>query len=160
MIIDRIENAPLYVGLGKRIATALDYLGKTDFSRVPPGRCEIDGANLYALVQEYPTKPRETARWEAHRRYIDVQYLVSGVERIGYSPISSLQVIEAYDENKDALFLAGEGDFLLMRPGMFMVLWPEDAHMPGIAVAAPATAGKPTPAKKVVVKVLAEKTTA
>ena len=148
MIIDRIENAPLYLGLGKRIAAALDYLRGTDFSRVPTGRCDLDGASLYALVQEYATRPRETARWEAHRRYIDVQYLVSGVERIGYANLARLKVAEAYDEKKDALFLSGEGDFLLMRPGMFMLLWPEDGHMPGIAAETPA------PAKKVVVKVL------
>ena len=148
MIIDRIENAPLYVGLSKRTAAALAYLRKTDFSRMPAGRSDLDGANLYALVQEYDSRPCDTACWEAHRRYIDVQYLVSGVERIGYAQLSSLQVTQAYDEKNDALLLSGDGDFLLMRPGMFMVLWPEDAHMPGIATAAPA------PVKKVVVKVL------
>ena len=149
MIVDRIENATLYLGLGKGMAAALDYLRKTDFSRLKPGRSDLDGANLYAMVQEYSTRLREADRWEAHRRYIDVQYLVSGEERIGYANLSRLKVVEAYDASKDALFLSGEGDFLLLRPGTFMILWPEDAHMPGIAAASPA------PAKKVVVKVLA-----
>ena len=150
MIIDRIDNAPLYVGLGKRIAAALEYLRQTDFARLAPGRYDLDGDNVYALVQEYTTKPRDKGRWEAHRRYIDVQYLAAGIERIGYANAQRLTVTEAYDAAKDALFLEGEGDFLLMRPGMFMMLAPEDAHMPGLAAAAPA------PAKKVVVKVLVQ----
>jgi YhcH/YjgK/YiaL family protein len=149
MVVDRLSNAPMYHGLGKRMEAALEYLRKTDFSRIAPGRYEIDGANVYALVQEYLTKPKEQGRLEAHRRYVDVQYVVEGVERMGYASLEGLKVSQAYDEAKDCLFLEGDADFFLAPAGTFAIYGPQDAHMPGIAIE------RPERVKKVVVKVLA-----
>ena len=143
MIIDRIENAGLYSGLGERIALALASL-KTPRE---PGRYELDGTNVFALVQQYQTKPMAEGKWEAHRKYTDVQFVVEGVERIGWAPVSKLTVTEPYDETKDIAFYKGNGDFVTVPAGYFVILYPEDAHMPGIAV------DKPSPVKKVVVKV-------
>jgi biofilm protein TabA len=92
------------------------------------------------------TKEQADARWEAHRRYIDLQYLVRGTERIGYALVERMRA-EPYDEQKDVMWLSGNGDFATLTPGLLMMLWPQDAHMPGIAV------GSPAPVKKVVVKI-------
>ena len=146
MIIDQLKNAPLYFGVNKGLATAFQYLQNTDLTKVPPGKYEIDGSNVYALVQEYETKSKEKGRWESHRRYLDVQYVFKGVEQIGYANLEQLQAGE-YDEAKDFWALSGEGDFLVVRAGTFVILAPQDGHMPGIAVSSP------QPVKKIVVKV-------
>lgn len=147
MVIDQLKNAALYFGMHPRLADAFRYLRETDFSKIEPGKYEIDGSNLFALIQNYDPKPREQARWEAHRKYIDVQYVLSGGELFGYAPLERLGSV-AYDEAKDFHELKGEGDFLQAPAGTFLILYPEDAHMPGIA--GPGT----RPVKKIVVKVL------
>jgi YhcH/YjgK/YiaL family protein len=98
-------------------------------------------------VQQYQTKPLAEGKWESHRKYIDVQYVEEGVERIGWTPVAGLTVTEPYDEAKDIAFYQGDGDFVTVPAGSFVILFPDDAHMPGIAV------DKPSPVKKVVVKV-------
>lgn len=143
MIVDRIESAGLYASLGERIALALTSVQTPH----EPGRYELDGDKVFALVQRYQTKPLAEGKWESHRKHIDVQFVVSGVERIGWTPISRLTLTEPYDETKDIAFYKGNGDFVTVPEGSFVILFPEDAHMPGIAV------DEPSPVTKVVVKV-------
>ncbi len=143
MIVDRIESAGLYSSLGERIALAL----KSVQTPHEPGRYELDGEKVFALVQRYQTKPLAEGKWESHCKHIDVQFVVSGVERIGWAPISRLTLTELYDETKDVAFYKGNGDFVTVPEGSFVILFPEDAHMPGIAV------DEPSPVTKVVVKV-------
>lgn len=147
MIIDRIENRASYSGLAPHLITALTYLHDTDFAALALGRYAIQGEEIYAMVQAYATKDVSQGVWEAHRRYIDVQYVVEGNERMGYASLSDLTVSQAYDDKDDYLLLQGKGDFLTMSPGTFIVLGPQDAHMPQIAVG---TSGE---VRKVVVKV-------
>ena len=146
MITDRLTNAHLYMHLGPRIQQAFEYLQHTDLLSLPPGRYELDGKNLYVMSQEYLSKLPDQGKWEAHRRYIDLQYITSGVERIGYAHLSRLAQGE-YNPEKDFHALTGEGDFITLSSGDFLLLFPDDAHMPGMAV------GNPVPVKKVVVKI-------
>lgn len=146
MIIDRLTNSNLYTALHPRIKSAFDYLQKTDFSALQAGKYEIDGLNLYAMLQQYETKPKSQGVWEAHRRYIDLQAVLQGTEILGYANTSRLTP-GAYEPAKDFLPLSGEGDFLTLQSGSFVLLFPEDAHMPGIAF------GLPQPVKKIVVKI-------
>ena len=150
MVIDHLKNAALYAGMHPRMKDAFRYLQKTDFSKIEPGRYEIDGADLFVLIQHYDPKLREKARWEAHRKYIDVQYVLSGSELFGYAPLERLSSV-AYDEAKDFHELKGNGDFLQAPAGTFLILFPQDAHMPGIA--GPASQF----VKKIVVKILLAK---
>ena len=143
MIIDQIANSHYYHALNPKIRRAFDYIHQTDLLASNIGKYEIDGENLYALVQQYNTKKKEQGVWEAHRRYIDLQYIIQGMERIGYANLTRLTHGE-YDTNKDFLPLDGEGDFLTLQSGSFIILLPQDAHMPGIAVVSPA------PVKKVI----------
>lgn len=141
MIIDQLKNASLYLGVNEKLAAAFHYLENIDPSSINPGKYEIDGSNIYALVQRYVTKPRENGLWEAHRKYIDVQYIVNGVELIGYANLESLKAGE-YDEAKDFLPLQGDGDFLVVRAGTFVIFTPQDAHMPCLTVTIPQTVEK------------------
>jgi YhcH/YjgK/YiaL family protein len=146
MIIDRISNSHLYAALSPKIKRAFDYIQRTDLPALDTGTFELEGRSLYVIVQEYATKPKEQGRWEAHRRHIDLQYIIRGMERIGYAHVNHLEE-GSYDANKDIVTLSGEGDFLTLKSGHFMLLMPEDGHMPGIAVRGPAFV------KKTVVKI-------
>lgn len=148
MIADAVHNSRLYRGLSPRIALAFDYLLGTDLPGADVGTCEIDGTQVYAIIQEYDTLPRTQGVWEAHRRCIDLQCVLAGTERIGYAPIGRLAQ-GAYDQARDVLPLSGEGAFLTLGPGDFMLLFPDDAHMPRIAD------GVPSPVRKVVIKIVA-----
>jgi YhcH/YjgK/YiaL family protein len=147
MITDSLAHARVYVALGSRLQQAFDYLRQTEFSGLAPGTYEIDGRNLYAVVQRYTTKPMQQGKWEAHRRYLDVQFVAAGIERIGYAAGSSMGP-GLYDEERDFEELTGVGDYVTLRAGDLMVLWPGEGHMPGVA------AGSPSEVTKVVVKVL------
>ena len=86
MIFDTLENIKNYEGLG-RVYTALKFLADTDFSKVELGRYELQGDDIFYMVQRYETDPDKTIS-EAHKKYIDIQYMVDGEEIIGVSPIS------------------------------------------------------------------------
>jgi YhcH/YjgK/YiaL family protein len=146
VVCDLLANAHLYSGLGPRVAQGLQFLTDTDLASLAQGRHELDGARLYALVSEYAPKPPAEGRWEAHRRYLDLQYVVSGVERMGVAPYSRMKETE-YQIDRDLAWLEGAGDYFTLGAGQFMILWPGDAHMPGI------DAGVPGTVRKVVVKI-------
>lgn len=147
MIIDKIENAQLYNNFGDRIKKAFDYIKQTDLKSIPPGKYEIDGENVFALKSEYETKKESEGKLEAHRKYIDVQYVIEGEELMGYSPLSKQDVLEPYKENNDIIFYKGEKSFTRVSAGMFAIFFPTDVHMPGIRIE------KKAPVKKLVIKV-------
>ena len=89
MIVDALANAGRYRPLHPRLAAAFDYLAAFDPAK-PDGKYPIDGDAVYALVQSYATRPAAEKKWESHRRYLDVQYVVSGRERITVAPIGAL----------------------------------------------------------------------
>jgi YhcH/YjgK/YiaL family protein len=146
MVKDLLSLADRYRCLGPRFARAFDYALATDFSVMAEGTYPVGGDDVRALVQRYTTKPAHEGRWEAHRTHIDLQMVVQGEEHIGVAPLGSLTA-EPYDEERDLLWLAGEGDRVTLRPGDFVLLWPQDAHMPGMAI------NTPVPVLKVVFKI-------
>lgn len=142
MIIDTIENAGLYRGLGRRIGTALELAVAGAWRGNDSGRHDVEGDLLFYLVQSYTTKPREGRSWESHRAYVDVQCIVQGEELTGWSPISRLSLTQPYDATSDAARYSGTGDLLTVRAGMFVIFWPEDGHLPAIASGAPSVVRK------------------
>jgi len=150
MILDQLKNAKLYFSLGERISKALQYLATTDFSNLEPGRYDIDGDNIYAMVSVYNTKPLSSTKWEAHKKYIDVQYVVSGKEKMGVTSADKVIPMEEYSENNDCTIYKGDGNYIYVDEGSFAVFFPSDIHMPGISV------NIPKEVKKVVVKVKIE----
>ena len=146
MIADRIKNAHFYKGVGRGIETALDFLQDTDFVNISPGKYQFDDEIFY-IIAEYKSKPFEEAKFEAHRKYIDLQYVVSGREAIGYRHISLLEEIVPYNEEKDIILYAGDPDMIKLEAGNFMLLFPEDGHKPGVSIVGSEAV------KKVVVKI-------
>src|SRR5262245_36384206 len=134
MILDALENAELYRGLPRRLVAALAYLRAIDLAALPIGKTIIDGERLFALTQEYAPKPAALLKYEAHRRYWDVQYVVRGVERMGWNTLARMTVSEPYSVERDVAFFGGEGDFFHVPAGTFAIFGPQDVHMPGVAI--------------------------
>jgi YhcH/YjgK/YiaL family protein len=146
MLLDTLNNVAK-LGLGERFSVAFQYLQDTDFTRISPGKYKILDDNVYSIVQHYDSKPKSSGLWESHRQYIDVQYVAQGAEQVGYAYIETLNP-GVYDEAKDLIrYEAGGGEFFLLQQGFCAVFWPQDGHMPGIAIATPA------PVVKAVVKI-------
>jgi biofilm protein TabA len=148
MILDTLARAALYEPLGSRFAAGLRWLRAFD-AATPDGRVEIEGDDLFALVQSYATTPGAEKRFESHRRYADIQLVAGGRERILHADSAALQVEVPYDEASDIAFHQepAASSSLLLGEGDFAILWPGDAHKPGCM------AGGRDQVKKVVVKV-------
>ncbi len=147
MIIDTLDNAGFYENLGPGFAQAFAYLRSGRPATDPVGSHALDGDNLFVNVEAYTSKPIDQGRFEAHRTYADVQYVVTGSERMGYAPLDEVTEAQAYDPETDAAFFTGGGVMLQVPAGTFAVFMPQDAHMPCIAD------GDPARVRKVVVKV-------
>jgi len=148
MIVDTVINRNVYSNISSRIKTALDYLATNDFSGMEPGRYEIDGNNLFALVQTYESILKEQGKWECHRNYIDIQYIAEGTEQIGYNNIVNMNVKSEYNPEKDIEILTGDGDYISLTEGFYAIFFPQDAHQPKVA-----PENKPGQVRKVVIKV-------
>jgi biofilm protein TabA len=144
---DREEFARQYqanpVGWDKAFA----YLKETDLSSLKPGKYPIDGEQVYVTVTEGPAKELDKTKWEAHRLYSDIHYVVKGKEKIGVAPVAAAQLTEAYDPAKDIMFYTAKGNFYLAEPGTFLIISPKYAHRPSIKVNGDGSV------KKVVVKI-------
>jgi biofilm protein TabA len=144
MIIDRIENAHLYLPLHKGFKQAFAVLADPALMQKPDGRYDIDGDQVFYIVQHYTTKPLDQGRFESHRRYIDIQVLLAGQEMLGYAPTAGLEVVEPYSEEKDIMFYR-VGTMIAqtrLEPGLFCLLYPHDAHLPSCQLACPAEVHK------------------
>ena len=117
-----------------------------------PGRYEIDGLNLFFMVNHYETKPSEEVLFEAHREYADIQYVYEGEEFIGVAPLKAGTETVAYNPEKDiAFYEVKEAVSHKAAADRIFILFPEDLHQPGVMTSLPA------PVKKVVIKVKLER---
>ncbi len=147
MIKDRLENASTYYKISENLQKGFEWLKTTDLKSIADGKYLIDNNNVYANVQSYETK--DSAPYEAHREYADIQYLVSGSEKIGVTDYSNCSVLEKYNPQKDIEFLHFNSNetYHTINEGDFLVLFPQDAHKPSI------NTEQKTKVKKVVIKV-------
>ncbi|MCA9431493.1 MAG: YhcH/YjgK/YiaL family protein [Candidatus Omnitrophica bacterium] len=149
MIVDRIENWTRY-SKSPAWEKAFLFLEKLDKgSEEGETLLEPDGS-LLARVMSYPTRKEEEAVLEAHRRYIDIQMAIDSSEAIGWYPTGDLETKDPYDSEKDVEFFnppSKEVGRIDVHPGTFVVLFPEDAHMPQLM-----TGSEPETVKKVVIK--------
>lgn len=130
MLKDNIKNCEKYYKLNEKFEKAFEFLKTADFSK--EGKIEIDGDNIYASVQSYQTKEPAQCRYEAHRKYIDIQYIVEGKEKIGCIDICDTTDLELYDKEHDVVFLEKKGkeNILCLMKGNFVIFYPNDAHKP------------------------------
>ena len=148
MIFDTIRNRHLYASISPRIEASLDYLATTDFSTIEAGRYEIDGDNLFMLVQKYNSVPKELGKWECYRKYIDIQFIAEGIEQIGYRNIDKMKVITEYISEKEISILSGDGDYITVFKDSYGIFFPDDVHQPKLALN-----NVPGQVKKVVIKI-------
>lgn len=147
MYKEKLSNVN-YSEFSENIQKGLEYLKNADWKALKDGRYEIDGDNIYINIQTYQTKP--DADFEAHRKYIDIQYIISGEEKIGVVDYLACTTSIPYNEVNDIEFLKGSGKYYNLKKGEIMILNPEDAHKPSISV----DLDKPKKVRKAVVKVL------
>lgn len=147
MVVDKLSNSNLYSGFSEGIKKALNYLLSTNFNEVLPGKYEIDGDNVFAIIAEYQTKAETEGKPESHKKYIDVQYVVKGCELIGYAPLGNQELTDKYNEDNDIIFYKAKCSFVKLDEEMFAIFFPDDVHLPGIKV------NEKSYVKKVVVKV-------
>jgi YhcH/YjgK/YiaL family protein len=146
MVIDKIENYRLYSKLTKRLAKGFEFIIETDLVTIESGKYQIDNDDIFAIVQEYDTKEEKVCVLEGHHKYIDIQYIINGVEFMGFTPLTDQVSVEENLE-KDYTFYKGETSMLRVEEGMFTIFFPEDLHRPGV------NADQISKVKKVVVKV-------
>ena len=150
MILDTIENAGCYAGLHPDVDRVLEAVRTVTAEAYPTEKRELDGRNAFLLFPNYETHRVENAQFEAHRAYIDVMYMVEGEELIYVKPTAALnRITKPYEEASDALLGAMEEDCtpVLLKAGMFVILFPQDAHAPACCV------HDPKPVKKIIGKV-------
>lgn len=151
MIHDRIAHLAKYQTLSPLLAQAIEYVTKTDLTRLPLGRVEVAGEDIYAAVHEYQTKSEAAAKFEAHKTYVDLQIMVSGIERMDVAGIDGLTMNRPYDERADAWFFdrPARVQKLTVSAREFTIFMPHDVHAPTIAV------DKSEAVRKVVLKIRA-----
>ena len=132
MILDHIKNSANYAITSPRVFQALEILRKTNFEELKDGTYLVDGNDFRYSVQSFDTKASNDTP-EAHRDYIDIQYVISGTERMGVGQVEDMALeVEARPES-DIWFYHGALDTVTVKPGMFAVFFPNDAHAPGIS---------------------------
>jgi YhcH/YjgK/YiaL family protein len=147
--IDKTEFARQYHANKTYWDKAFAFLKEHDLNTLVVGKYPIDGTNVFATVTEDPSKDLEKTQWESHRKYIDLQCVITGEERMGKYPFAKLTVTKPYDEIKDVANYSGDGKIYDVPSGTFMIFFPSDAHRPNI------TPGGNKLVKKIVIKILA-----
>ena len=150
MIIDKLENCNLYYGSHENFEKAFDFIKKALAENLPVGKYELDGKNLFASVQEYNSKEESLARYEGHRKYIDIQFIVSGKEYVEVTDIAKTSSITEYNEEKDVEFFATKEAVWkgVWTENEYGIFFPHDIHRPGMRVN-----GVSAPVKKILVKI-------
>lgn len=152
MIYDTMDRLNRYDGMGERFRKAFDFMRRADLDTLPVGRYPIDGSDVYAMVQAGDLKESAQVSWEAHRRYVDIQFPLDGMERIDVRFTNSDEVGPHYSAERDIAFLEEKpGTRIVVRPGEWLMLFPEDAHRPCVVADE-----EKTSIRKVVVKVRVE----
>ncbi len=150
MITSTLSQLHPYGILSSNFEKAIRYVLQADFAVMEPGKYIVDGDDLFAVVNEYTTKPPSECEPESHRDYADIQIMIAGRENFGYTPLDGQATTTPYDPEKDvALYSIPEGalSYIALGPGEFIVFFPSDIHQPEVY------AGQPARVKKVVVKV-------
>jgi biofilm protein TabA len=126
---------------------AFAFMRRNDLVNMPKGKYPIDSTNVFATITEDPSKDYDKTTWESHKKYIDLQYIITGEEIIGMYPASKAIVTKEYDEKKDVANYSADGALLRSVPGTFFLFFPADAHRPNI------TPGGNKMVKKLVIKI-------
>ena len=149
MIYDRIVNAKLYSRACKQLLEAVAFAKKIG-PAAKDGRYALKNDAMYAILSSYRTKIENRLPFEAHRKYIDVQFLLKGEERIDVAQTETFKIKDRYSPEKDIVFIHCPPKYssILLEPGQFVLLYPHDFHRP-----AQSAHGHPEEARKLVIKI-------
>jgi len=146
MIIDRIEHAHKYYGIGSRFASALEYLKNEDWSALESATLESGAVTISA--GDYTSKPEADCNTEAHATVADIHYSIKGTEVIGYCDRSNATPKHGSDFSAETVYFEEpELNYFKLLPGMFCIMLPEDVHRAKIMN------GAPEDCRKAIVKV-------
>lgn len=149
MIYDNLQNIELYKGFSQDIYEGLNFLRQAE-PDMKVGEYQLN-PRVNAIVSEYVTKAVNEYGYEAHKKFIDIQCVLTGQERVACTPINRLKETKSYDEGIDVAFYTenptSQPSSLFLQPGYFAIFFPQDGHMPQLCVE------EPKLVKKIVVKV-------
>jgi len=139
--ISEIEKTPL----GEKVAPFVAFLKENDIQSLEKGKYDLSGGCKLSIA-EITTKTEE--KWEAHKEFIDIQYVLTGDEKMGFGNVADMNETVPYNSEKDVLFYDGKnGEYITVSSGEFVIFGVEDAHAPGLAV------NEPSFVKKAIVKI-------
>lgn len=148
MILDTLENAAKYAGLNQGIPEAFDFLNQPGLADLADGTYEISGDRVFAIVQHNQGRKVSEGQLEGHRKHLDIQFVISGNESMGWHPRAGLPHAMEYDDSRDLEFFEGKPQSIVrVPPNSFTIFLPNDAHLPLIGEG---------PIHKVVVKVVVD----
>lgn len=150
MITSTLSQLHWYKIISPNFEQAIHYALTTDFGTMETGKYTVDGENVFAIVNEYTTKPPSECNPESHRDYADIQIVISGTERFGYTPLTDQPEATPYNPEKDfALYSIPEEalNYITLPAGQFIIFFPSDIHQPEVYQ------HQPDVVKKVVIKV-------
>ena len=151
MIIDRIQSSDNYASCHPLFDKAFDFLKEAVINGLNLDRYDLEGDRLFALIQKYETREASECLPEAHKEYIDIQYILKGEEIIGVSHRQDLPVEVPYNPDSDILFYKNIPDSpILLKEGDFTVFFPGESHKPGCH-----PSGVPEEVTKIVLKIKA-----
>ena len=130
MILDYMRNIGLYEGCNKNLSKIAKFIAENDLKSLEKGKYDL-GDECFVNILESNPSPAST-KWESHVKYLDVQFIVTGSETIEFAMIENMNKTTEYDAVKDRYLGTGSGQPIVVEENMFMILFPEDAHCPGI----------------------------
>ena len=150
MITSTLSQLHWYKIVSPNFEKAIEYVLGADFANMDPGKYDIDGDNVFTIVNEYTTRPFTECDPESHREYADIQIMIEGTEKFGYTPLLDQDATTPYNPERDvALYTIAEEDlsYISLPAGQFIIFFPSDIHQPEVFV------HQPDPVKKVVIKI-------
>ncbi|MEQ1663140.1 MAG: YhcH/YjgK/YiaL family protein [Thiobacillus sp.] len=132
MILDSLANSGRYATLHPLFARAFEFLRSTDLKSLAPGKHTVQGEQIFAIVEACQGRTRTEAQLECHRRYIDIQLVLEGVDEMGWKPLSEcVNPATDYNEARDIRFFNDTPSSWITTPaGSFCLFFPDDAHAP------------------------------
>ena len=149
MIYGRISDSSRYYAINEMFPKAFEFIQRAKKEELSVGRYEIDGDNLFAIIQEYDSKAVQECVFEAHRKHIDIQCVLSGNEIIEVADIADVYSIKEYSSDSDIEFFEcnSKRKKYVLNEDDYCIFWSTDVHKPGICNE------KTSKIKKIVVKV-------
>lgn len=135
MILDKLENSTAYHALNSGFVKAFDFLMRDDLMTLSEGEYKIDGERVFAIIANAPGRDKKDALLEAHKKYIDIQLVLAGIDNMGWKATAEcIDISMEYNDKKDVqLFKDMPDTWLGCKKGTFAIFFPNDAHMPSIS---------------------------